>query len=255
MMISPPIVRLLRRLRNSTVDREVSRTIEQIEGSRRPAHSRTAPNVVTLTIVDYGINNVLQIEPSARPDIGGTIVFKDSNNRVLIGKGCRAANVHFELASGSSIVIDDHCRLSDLFVFAHTDAVVRIGAGSNFEAGVRLLLHEPGSIVIGKDCLFASQVDMTISDMHSIVSAETGVRLNPAAGIALEDHVWIGIHSMVLKGARIGTGSIIGARSVVTRDVPENCIAVGAPAQVARKGVTWRTELLPIPSAPASANS
>ena len=228
------------------VNREVSRAIERIEGARRPANSRTQFSVATLEVIDYGINNILQIETSARPNVGGTIVFKGNDNRIEIAAGCRGENIHFELGLGSSIAIDDDCRLSDLFVFAQQNGAVHIASGTNMEAGVRLMLTESGRILIGKDCLFANHIDMMTSDMHSIVSVEAGERLNPAADIVLEDHVWVSIKTMVLKGSHIGRGSIIGACSVVTGKIPENCIAVGAPARVIRKGVTWRTELLPL---------
>ncbi|EHM02236.1 bacterial transferase hexapeptide repeat protein [Acetobacteraceae bacterium AT-5844] len=53
------------------------------------------------------------------------------------------------------------------------------------------------------------------------------------------DHVWIGDDALVLKGVTIGQASIIGARSVVTKDVPPNSVAVGTPARIIRRNVTW----------------
>ena len=53
--------------------------------------------------------------------------------------------------------------------------------------------------------------------------------------IVIEDRVWIGINSTVLPGVRIGYGAIIGAQSVVTRDVPPMTIAAGNPARIIRK--------------------
>lgn len=52
--------------------------------------------------------------------------------------------------------------------------------------------------------------------------------------ITIENDVWIGFNSTVLKGVRIGQGSIIGANSVVTKDVPPFSIAVGNPAKIIR---------------------
>jgi acetyltransferase-like isoleucine patch superfamily enzyme len=50
--------------------------------------------------------------------------------------------------------------------------------------------------------------------------------------IIIEDDVWIGFNSIIFKGVKIGRGAIIGAGSVVTKDVPPNSIAVGNPAKV-----------------------
>jgi len=48
------------------------------------------------------------------------------------------------------------------------------------------------------------------------------------------DDVWLGYGVVVLDGVKIGSGAVIGANSVVTKDVPENAVAVGSPAKVIR---------------------
>lgn len=53
--------------------------------------------------------------------------------------------------------------------------------------------------------------------------------------IVIEDKVWIGINSTVLPGVKIGYGSIVGAQSVVTRDVPPMTIVAGNPARIIKK--------------------
>lgn len=53
--------------------------------------------------------------------------------------------------------------------------------------------------------------------------------------IVIEDKVWIGINSTILPGVRIGYGSIVGAQSVVTRDVPSMTIVAGNPARIIKK--------------------
>jgi len=55
------------------------------------------------------------------------------------------------------------------------------------------------------------------------------------APIVIEDHVFIGMNCLILKGVRVGTGSVIGAGSIVTRDVPAGVIAAGNPAKVLKK--------------------
>ena len=51
----------------------------------------------------------------------------------------------------------------------------------------------------------------------------------------IEDDVWVGAQSVILKGVTIGRGAIIGAASVVTRDVPPYAIVAGVPARVIRR--------------------
>ena len=56
--------------------------------------------------------------------------------------------------------------------------------------------------------------------------------------VVIEDNVWIGENVVILLGCSIGFGSIIGANSVVTGNIPRNSIAVGVPARVIKKFCT-----------------
>ena len=57
--------------------------------------------------------------------------------------------------------------------------------------------------------------------------------------IVIEDNVWIGVNVLILKGVTIGHGSVIAAGSIVTRDIPCNCLAAGIPAKVIREKISW----------------
>ena len=52
--------------------------------------------------------------------------------------------------------------------------------------------------------------------------------------VTIGDYAWIGLNCIILTGVTIGEGAIIGAGSVVTRDVPPHCLAAGSPARVLR---------------------
>jgi maltose O-acetyltransferase len=88
-------------------------------------------------------------------------------------------------------------------------------------------------ISIGPDCTIGMDVLMMDSDYHQI---EPSLRRNrPAsAPIVLEENVWLGARVIVLSGVRIGAHSVIGAGSVVTRDIPARSLAAGQPARVIR---------------------
>lgn len=53
-----------------------------------------------------------------------------------------------------------------------------------------------------------------------------------SAPITIEDDVWVGAHSIILKGVTIGARSVIGAGSVVTKSIPADCVAAGNPCKV-----------------------
>lgn len=64
--------------------------------------------------------------------------------------------------------------------------------------------------------------------------------LHSKGSISIGDHAWLGVGVTVLSGVRIGKGAVIGAGSIVTRDVPDEAVAVGRPARVVKK----RSELI-----------
>lgn len=84
-------------------------------------------------------------------------------------------------------------------------------------------------ISIGSNCMLAGGVYITDSDWHSVYN-----RLDQGKQIPVKigDNVWIGDFSIICKGVNIGANSIVGARSVVRRDIPANVIVSGNPAKI-----------------------
>jgi maltose O-acetyltransferase len=88
-------------------------------------------------------------------------------------------------------------------------------------------------ITIGRDCLFGPNVQL-LTPTHPLEPQPRRDKLEAAKPIVIEDNVWLGGAVTVLPGVRIGENSVIGAGSVVTKDVPANSVAVGNPARVIR---------------------
>jgi acetyltransferase-like isoleucine patch superfamily enzyme len=95
---------------------------------------------------------------------------------------------------------------------------------------------------IGEQCVIADRA-MFIDFDHGVVDVETPVR---EQGIYKREvdvgaNVWIGYNACILRGIRVGDNAVIGANSVVTRDVPDNAVVAGAPARVIRMREAPRT--------------
>ena len=86
--------------------------------------------------------------------------------------------------------------------------------------------------------MFSSDVVFRTSDSHSILDLN-GCRINPASSISVDDHVWFGNKTTVLKGLNIGSDCIIGTGSVVTKSITSKSVVAGNPAKVVKCGVTW----------------
>lgn len=115
-------------------------------------------------------------------------------------------------------------------------AGARLIVGANFGmTGGTLCADE--SITIGDNVTVGANTTIIDTDFHPL---DPDVRRrDPANGttapILIEDDVFIGMHCLILKGVRIGRGSVIGAGSVVVGDVPSSVIAAGNPAKVIRE--------------------
>jgi acetyltransferase-like isoleucine patch superfamily enzyme len=90
-------------------------------------------------------------------------------------------------------------------------------------------------IMIGDNFLAAPYVWIVDSDAHGVYPTERAIKCAKSAPIIIGNNVWIGYRALVLKGARIGDNTIIGAGAVVTHDIPANSVAAGVPAKVIKK--------------------
>lgn len=173
------------------------------------------------------------------------IYARGSGHTLIFGSNVNLRGVEFYFAADSNghIEIESQSSVRGTFIVQDPGSRIVIGSGSRFNGKCRLQAAEGKSIQIGKDCLFADARIRT-SDMHSIVDTSTGQRLNIAEDVVIEDHVWLAEDVRVYKGVTIGAGSIVGARSTVTSDIPPNTLALGTPARPRKHGVTWNVQRL-----------
>lgn len=140
-------------------------------------------------------------------------------------------------------------RIGDNFYFSSGDAVNPIGSnlqgaiyvenGASLAIGndvgmssTRMWIHD--SIKIGNHVKIGDCVLMTDTDAHPIdfMARRSSNEGTKSAPIVIEDDVWVGAHSIILKGVTIGARSIIGAGNVVTKNIPADCVAAGNPCRV-----------------------
>lgn len=95
------------------------------------------------------------------------------------------------------------------------------------------------SVIIGKDCLFSSGITLRTHDGHHIFDRITGERLNVCKDIVIDNHVWIGREVLLLSGAQIGEGSVVGARTITSSQFGDHVIVAGVPGKVIRRDVCW----------------
>ena len=109
-----------------------------------------------------------------------------------------------------------------------------IEVGKNFFANYNCTLLDVAKIRIGDNCQMAPNVAIYTAG-HPIHPVSRNSAYEYGREVTVGDNVWFGGSTVVCPGVHIGDNVVIGAGSVVTRDIPDWCIAAGNPCRVIRK--------------------
>lgn len=149
----------------------------------------------------------------------------------------------------NSVMIGRGCFLQARLLLESAKARIRVG--NDVFIGSDSILWAVDSIEIGSRCTISHGVNIHDTDSHSLSARERherfvekmkhGRHLVPenakSASVVIEDDVWIGLNAIILKGVRIGRGAVVGAGSVITKDVEPYTIVVGNPQRVTGKSL------------------
>lgn len=113
----------------------------------------------------------------------------------------------------------------------YCDYGYNIRVGKNFFANFNLVILDEAPVTFGDNVFVAPNCGFYTAG-HPVDAPERNIGLEYARPITVGDDVWIGAGVSVLPGVTIGSNCVIGAGSVVTRDIPSNSIAVGNPCRV-----------------------
>ena len=108
-----------------------------------------------------------------------------------------------------------------------------IEIGKNFYANYNCVFLDVGKIVIGDNCLLGPNVSIYTAG-HPVHPAARNTLYEYGVDVTIGSNVWIGGNTVICPGVKIGDNAVIGAGSVVTRDVPEWTVAAGNPCRVIR---------------------
>lgn len=108
---------------------------------------------------------------------------------------------------------------------------IRVGDETNI--GIDAYINGRGGVILGDNVLMGPEV-MIYTGTHTFSHPVMPIRRQPMryAPVTIGNDVWLGARSIILPGITIDDGCIVGANSVVTKDLPPRSIAVGSPARV-----------------------
>ena len=141
--------------------------------------------------------------------------------------------VIFQANNSGSVELAERVRLhNDICIETGDGGSLKIGSGTSIQPRCQLSAYKAAirigcGVQIAPNCAFYPYA-------HGVAPGELIAKqpLQTKGGIIVDDDAWLGFGVIVLDGVRIGKGAVVGAGSVVTKDVPDGAIAVGVPARV-----------------------
>jgi acetyltransferase-like isoleucine patch superfamily enzyme len=117
--------------------------------------------------------------------------------------------------------------------------------------GFRAILGQ-SDLIIGRDSMISDEVVFQTIDQHGIVDLDTMKITNQGRRhMTIGEHVWIGRRTMIMRDVSLGSGSVVAAGAVVTKDVARKTIVAGVPARVIKRNASWSRNLQEITPAEA----
>ncbi|HUD43912.1 MAG TPA: acyltransferase [Patescibacteria group bacterium] len=135
----------------------------------------------------------------------------------------------------NSIIVGEKCGVGDN-VKLRCYGKGKIKIGNNVSINENTIIHAGKLVEIGNDTIIGANCYINDTS-HTFKSLKIPINQQGwnAEAIIIEDNVWLGANVTILDGIKLGTGSVVGAGAVVTKNVAQNTIVAGVPAKVLYK--------------------
>lgn len=172
----------------------------------------------------------IQLADNAEIDLKGNLIL--NNNKIRGSKAeCLVLlrdNAHLTVNGTTELYYGTTLQV-------HKNAELSLGE-AHFNTGTCIICAY--KMTLGDLVTSARNVFIFDSDHHPIYNAE-GIRINEPKEVVIGDHVWLGLKSTVMKGAHIGSGTVVSAHSLISGELPGKAIVATAPARPVMKDITW----------------
>ena len=141
--------------------------------------------------------------------------------------GCFFRNFLLPYKNGTNVLLWDG---------THIDNPSKLIIGDNVFINRGCVINASGKITIANNVLIGSGV-IICSQNYNHIEIDTNINKQGyiTAPVIINENVWIGERAVILPGVTVGSNSVIGAGSIITQNIPANCIYAGNPAKLIRK--------------------
>ena len=219
---------------------EMNKTVSGISRYSDTYNNKAVNIPKQLKIIFRGTNSVVKVADDVQIE-DNTIIEVGHNSSIEIFSGAYLRG-QVVLNNNSVLKIGKKALCRTKYRGVYSDSSVIFGNGVTFTGSGYVVAHYGSQVEIGEDCMFALDATIIAGDGHAVFDVVQKNRTNAFKDkniIKIGEHVWCGIKSTILTGTTIGSGSIVGACSVVKGNYPNNCLVAGDLATVKKKNICW----------------
>ena len=187
------------------------------------------------------INNLVENKVIGEIELENSeIKFYGSNNILFCDSGIKLRKSHINFLGNNSIVYLSYTEKDYVLeIYVRHNSTIFIGKNNELGAPLNINVQESQNVIIGEDNVIGNDVFLRTIDTYPIYDANTAERINESASIFIGDHVWIDHFNYISRGAKIGSGAIVGIHSFIPPMdiVKSNTYVLGNPAREVERDV------------------
>lgn len=173
------------------------------------------------------------------------IVFRGKGNVLYLEDSVRLENTTLNFNGDHALIYlsSNTKHAYKIHIDAWRETRVFFGRDNYFNGVLTGIVSERKNLVVGNEGVFSFGIWMRTADPHLIYDCDSFERVNPSKSILIGDHVWLGQNALILKGSRIGSGSILSAAAVLAgKEVASNSVYGGNPARKIKENIFFSGE-------------
>lgn len=161
-------------------------------------------------------------------------------NYISVGVCNNTIRFNIVVGDDNRVVVEEYGNImfnKCLFLKGIMGSEINIGSYCRIVNNLKIYAGKFGRVVIGKRCLISSEVLMHCGDGFA---EKSGV----PDSIVLDEWVWLGYRTTLMAGAHLHSGCVVGARALVSQEIPNNCMVAGDPAVIIKRNITWHPDIM-----------